>query len=143
MRKKNNFKSLIINQYTIASIGLVLLVFASIPLAKNLSKQYKINSEIEELQKEIEKMEAKNSELSELIGYLSSDQFVMEQARLNLNYKKPGEEMVVIKDADSLGDKKDEPQEQNTVYQIKGLENVKPPEKISNPSKWLSYFFDK
>jgi hypothetical protein len=58
-----------------------------------------------------------------------------------LNYKKPGEEMVVVKGTDSLSSENKEDQEKNSVYQIKGFENQKPKEKASNPSKWWNYFF--
>jgi cell division protein FtsB len=143
MRNKKNsaLKGMIFNRLTRVIFGMVMLVLISIPLGKNLIKQSGLNMEIEELRREIEKMEGKNNDLNSLIDYLSSDQFVMEQARMNLNYKKPGEEMVVVKGTDSLSASSKTEQQQDPIYQIKGFENQKPEKKAANPQKWWNYFF--
>ena len=119
-------------------IGLVVLVLISVPLARNMSKRYRVNDEINDLQREIDDLEGRNSELKNLVEYLNSDSFVEEQARLKLNYKKIGEEVFVIKDipvsSDSIFNKN------NPSYNIPGLDDGSF-KKDSNISKWWKYFF--
>jgi len=116
------------------AIGLVILVAISIPLAKNVSKQYNINNEVVQLNQEIETLEKKNTEFKEVLNFLESDQYVEEQARKNLNYKKEGEEIVVIKSRDET--KENESQKYKGSNQIENNNNLR-----SNPSKWWNYFF--
>lgn len=141
-RKKESLISKIFShKIFISLIGLAIIILISIPLAKNVSKRYVINQEIRKLQEEIQEMEKKNNELRKLAEYLESDQFIAEQARLNLNYKKEGEEMVVIKDKGSDA-KKNETVNTDSPFEIKGgHEEVKKP--ASNPRQWWDYFFNK
>lgn len=141
-RKKENFiKKIFTHNVSTSLIGLGIIIFISIPLAKNTSKRYDINQEIIKLQAEINEMEKKNTELSGMVEYLESDQFIAEQAKLNLNYKQAGEEMVVIKDKDAetasteTGDK-------NSVFDIKGIDKD-PKKPAGNPEQWWNYFFNK
>jgi len=112
------------------------------PLAKNIAKQYGINGEIKDLEKEISGVESKNSELKGLIDYLGSDQFAEEQARLNLNYKKKGEEVLVIDDEKYAGDASSTGKANTSPYTISGKDKVPPPPVIGNPTRWWRYFFE-
>jgi len=137
---KNKINNLIFHKASLTVIGLVLIVAISVPLARNLSKQYEVNQEIEQLEKEINRLDRKNKELKNLIDYLETDQFVDRQAREGLNFKKPGEEVVVIKDQDKLGSAtgsagNDLPQ----VYDLP--EASSQPQKTTNPERWWRYFF--
>lgn len=140
-KKENFFKRFYSHKIFISIVGLAIIIFISIPMAKNVSKRYTINQEISKLQNEINDIEKKNNELSKLTEYLESDQFITEQARLNLNYKKQGEEMIVIKDKDALNTKIED-DNKNTVFEMKGINNdQKKP--ASNPFLWWNYFFNK
>lgn len=119
----------------------MIIILISIPMAKNVSKRYDINKEIEKLQAEIKEMEKKNNELSKLADYLESDQFITEQAKLNLNYKNPGEEMVVIKDKDAENIKIED-DDKNSVFDMKAVDANKKKTK-KNPQQWWDYFFNK
>ena len=128
--KKNIFSKIISSQIFLTFLGLILIILISIPLAKNLSKRYYINQEIKDIEHEIISLESKNKDLGKLISYLESDQFVEEQARLNLGLKKKGEEVVVIKEVEEL-------------IAIKSAnENLEDFDtEATNPKRWLSYFF--
>ena len=137
-RKDSILFRLIYHRVTITLIGLVVLVSISIPLARNVSKQYKINNEIKELETEIARLESKNTELKKLMDYLESDQFIEEQARLNLSYKKVDESVVVVKPQDEgtdmvfgAGDT-DATKNQNLALALGGE---------SNAVNWWHYFF--
>jgi len=135
-RKKEIINNVLFRQSTLSLLGLVIFVAISVPLVKNINKQYKINTEISELEKEIDDFENKNIELNNTFKYLESDQFASEQARINLNYKKEGEEVVVIK---SLDDQI--AIESNNTYSVQGLNNKEENQKTSNATLWWRYFF--
>lgn len=138
-KKENIFKKIFTHKILISLMGLVLIILISIPLAKNASKRYEINQEISKLNEEIESMAKKNKELGGLINYLESDEFVAEQAKLNLNYKEAGEEVLVIKDKEAEN-AIIEDNVQNSPYDIK-KPALSPKKETSNPRKWLDYFF--
>lgn len=143
-KRKNFINRILFNQITMAIAGLLIIIAISYPLAKNVSKQYVVNKEIEELEKEISDLENKNLELSDVITYFESDQFTQEQARLNLNYKQKGEEVVVVKEKveQKNFDQVIKDDGNKTIYNIRGLNNVKPKKEINNPVRWWRYFFE-
>lgn len=136
-QKKNIIKLAFSKQTTLTVIGLLIIVFISIPLAKNVSKQYKVNKEIDSLKNEIGDLGNKNSQLKSLISYMQSDQFVDEKARLNLNYKQPGENVVVIKNEDK---KEIASQASGATSPEANDQNLK---SNNNFQKWLKYFLRK
>jgi cell division protein FtsL len=97
--KKEKFpRKYLFNEKILTFLLLLMIVLLSVPLYNNFHRRQKINREISDLEAEINQAENKNTELQKLIKYLESDQFVEEQARLNLNMKKPGESVTVVKD---------------------------------------------
>lgn len=98
--KKNNLpRKFLFNEKVLTVFLLLIVVLLSIPLYNNYHRRQKINREISDLEAEIKLAENKDTKLQKLIKYLESDQFVEEQARLNLNMKKPGESVAVVKDS--------------------------------------------
>jgi len=96
-------------------------------LAKGTIKNYKVDSEIENLQDEINNLERQNQELGQLIDYLKSDTFVEQEAKLKFGYKKSGETLVVIPNQE--------------IEEIKDTEEPISSE-LANPIKWWLYFFN-
>lgn len=129
-RKKTHITAL--NRKIITLIGLVIIILISIPLAKNITKRYRISQELKELNEEISELENKNKHFKELMVYMESDEYIEEQSRLNLGLKKEGEEVVVVQD--------------NKATILKNEQNVAGAPKFrrlsSNPGKWMAYFFD-
>lgn len=105
-------------------IFLFFLLISILPLIKNFSKQREINNELEELKAEIAQFEKDNVDLQALIEYLQSEESLEEQARLNLNLKKPNEEVIVIEPFIA---------EENIVEKEK--------EDLNNRQRWFKYFF--
>lgn len=132
---KNSGGKILFNQKFLALAGVVIIVLISIPLAKNISRRYEIDQEIKEMQREITELESKNSGLSGVISYLESDQFIEEQARLQLGLKKRGEEVAVIKESEGAGEFLI-----NKEGDLDGSINSN--ELISNAAKWWRYFFE-
>ncbi len=127
-RQAGKIKSIFYSPKFMTLIGFVVLVLICTPLAKNISKRYIIDKEISDLEQEIEDLESKNKDFKNLIGYLESDQFVEEQARLKLGLKKPGEEVIVLKE---------DPNASSTIVSAEEVDTS-----LTNPQKWWNYFFN-
>ena len=138
-RKKNYFEKLFFNPKFLSLLGLAAIILISLPFAKNAIKQYQINQEINGLKKQISALQNKNSDLKNFVSYLSSDQFAEEQARLNLGLKKPGEELTVIKSG--LSGTAPTSTTASSIFNITGYDKTTDKPKLTNPSKWLRYFF--
>lgn len=122
-----------LNPKTLIFLGLIIIIAISFPISKNISKKYKIDQEILELEKEIEAMESANSDFKKMISYLESDSFVEEQARLNLGLKKEGEKVVVIENIDQT----------NEINQKGNLASGFGAKENFFPMAWWDYFFEK
>ena len=112
-------------------MGFVILIFIGNSLSRNFDQHYIINEEIEDLEKEIEKTRNKNINLEKMIGYLESDQFTQEQARVNFGLKEEGESVAVIKIDNELSSYSD----------VIPEELMPTPEEKANVGKWREYFF--
>ena len=139
--KQNLLTRILFNQKTLALVGLAVIILISFPLAKNISQRYKISQEIKELESEINNLENQNTNLKEFIGYLESDQFVEERARLNLGLKKEGEEVAVIS-GEAAKIQNNGNKEEGATTGIFGIEKEEPAKPAGNPRKWWRYFFN-
>ncbi|MFH1744936.1 MAG: septum formation initiator family protein [bacterium] len=133
--KERNTKTgkLFMKQASVAIVCLVIAVAIGAPLVKKVNKQRAVNKEIRELEEEIKELEGKNSELKTFLEYLDSDQYIDEQARLNLNYKKTGEEVAVITGLENAENSLKNSNTKAEDSEAKGS--------ISNPQKWFKHFF--
>ncbi len=126
--KSNSFlTSLFSNQRFLAIIGLVFLVLIIFPLARTYSQKRAVEKEITDVKKQISEFESTNKDLKDMIDYLNSDQSLEEEARLNLNLKKSGEQVVVINDVEN---------------KLITSSIVAPAKNKNNLAKWRDYFFN-
>ena len=84
--------------------------------------------------------------MSEVIDYLQSNTFAEKEARVNLDMKKSGEKVVVIKEdkqqKNLLNTSTGEGGEElDSVFMVNGLENAPEPIVKVNSQKWWDYFF--
>lgn len=125
--KPNNFfYRLFSSQRFLAIVGLVFLLLITFPLARTYTQKRLVEKEIEGVKKEISDFESTNQELKDMIAYLESDQSLEEQARLNLNLKKPDEKVIVIETVKSSST-------ESEINKTTTLED--------NFTKWWRYFF--
>ena len=123
-KKKSILPDLIFSKFFLI-LCIILFVTVLFALAKGTVRSYKVSSEIQELQDEINQLERQNQEFEQLVDYLKSETFVEQEAKLKLGYKKPGENLVII------------PQEELSE-EIEGENKY---QEFSNPAKWWAYFF--
>lgn len=93
-------------------------------------RDYKIRREIGSLQQEVRRLEKKKLETLSILNYVSSPDFVEEKARLELNMRKPGEQVLVIPEVSvSTTVSNEQVEELGKKY-------------LNNPAKWWYYFMD-
>jgi len=130
------FKSFFTSQLLWLVIIVSVIVYLTWPLLNNVQKKSQIDREIAQLQAEMAKEQSQHNEFKKIINYLESDQFAEEQARLNLNLKRPGENVV------SLKDDSDQASSGLELTQSNDQPQIAPPFSVKNRlDKWLDYFF--
>lgn len=107
---------------------LAIISMVALSYARAYYQHYKIQKEIESLQEEIQFLQKKKLESIEILNYVTSNTFVEEKARTELNKKKPGENVLFI--------------EQDTTVVENATEETAQEgrQDRSNPVKWLYYF---
>ena len=110
-------------------IALVCVFLVAFGYARAYYQDYKIRQEINVLQDEVKRLEHKKLESMEILKYVTSDAFVEEKARTELNLKKPGENVMVVTNPEV---------EKSPLLLGEGEGEVSSP--LSNPVKWW-YFF--
>lgn len=100
--------------------------------ARAYFKDYAFREEVRRLEGEIEKLEKKKLESIELLKYVSSTSYIEDTARLDLNLKKPGEQVLFIERSGKEGER---------VVNSEGVNGGG--QEISNPLKWWYYFIHK
>lgn len=108
-----------------ASIIVLLIIFS---LAQEVNRRLQVQNQIHELQSQVDSMQKHLVELQQLNEYFRTSDYKERLAREQLNYKAPGEKVVLIPETSSS-------QEQQTTQQTQ-----KTPSQ-SNPTKWWYLFF--
>ncbi|MDD5290081.1 MAG: septum formation initiator family protein [Patescibacteria group bacterium] len=103
-------------------LALLLALFIGLAFFQENRRQGKINSRLNELRLEAQKLETSNLELARLLSYSESKDYLELQARQNLNYKKEGEGVIIIN------------RDENSKNQT--LKDTRP-----NWQKWVEYVF--
>lgn len=131
MKKKsdNKIKNVVSSRWFLV-IALVVAVFFVFIFARAYYQDYKVRQEIKSLKDEVKKLEMKKLESMEILKYVTSDDFVEEKARLELNMQEPGEKVIIF---DNVGSTV-----QETITQLQTEAVV-----LSNPIKWWYYFIHK
>ncbi len=128
-----------------SKLFLFLITLALIAVVVNVGREsyrkYQLTQEIGQLKLEIERLEGRNNQLSDLMGYFKEEPYLEKEARLKLNLKKPGEKVIILSD---------EPDEQiNNESLVGGSDSqgdnqvsiIQSSEGIANYWKWWEYFF--
>jgi len=121
-------ESKIKNFFSSANLLLVLtiiLIFLICSLARQTIKYFTIKKEINNLEKDIEKMEKKNLEMSASLEYLNSEFYKEKETRLKFGLQKPGEKVIILVPSKN----------QEEIEVVPSLRRE------SNLIKWWRYFF--
>ena len=110
--------------------GVVLFIFFGWAALNEYLRERAIDAEVNELKQTIADFESKNGELKSSLSYIQTPEFQELEAKRQLGLVKDGENVIIfsdkpsgkIKSSDNETDGEDAPQ-------------------LSNPQKWLNYFF--
>lgn len=124
---ENRLKTIFASRWFLA-VAMVLLLLLVMAYARAYYQNYQIDQEIQRLQDETKKLEARKMETLDLLKYVKSSDYVEKQARTELNLVKDGEQVAVISGsrAGATGQSTD-----------KVVESTK----MVNLIKWWRYFF--
>lgn len=129
MKKELNAKR-VISSKLFLFLGVIILGFLIFSFGKKFLESREIDREIKEAGDEIARLEAKDNELESFLNFLSTDDFLEQEARLKFNLQKPGESVVIVPGAGvktaNSGDEKESAGDNRT---------------LGNPQKWWNYFF--
>jgi len=139
-RTDRSFIQRLIRWRYLVVVNLIVVLFLSMSLGREVVRNSTIDAEISALETEAEELTARNIEISELKTAMQTESFIEREARLKLGMKKPGETVVVVQD--------DVPQQEqltddayDPLGYVMGMEESR--EVVANPTKWWYYFFDK
>lgn len=137
-KNKNKKRNAIWRQLLFFVILLSLIYPLSTSFYRNYQKSEELQGDIDEYKNAVTDLKSKKFELRRYLDYVKSDEFVSQQARLSLNYKKQGEEVFVVKNDGEMTESGATGEKFNKYGIID--------EKISenhgnNISKWRDYFF--
>lgn len=112
----------------VLAILTILVVFSA---TRAIYRDYMVDKKIAKLQNKVDDLNQEKLESMKLLEYVSSKGFAKKKARSQLNMKKPGEKVAIIKNKDKLDKNKE-------AIKVDSKDKQK---KISNPVKWFNYFF--
>ncbi len=111
-------------------VGFFVIIILALNFVRGYYQKYKVDQEILLLKEEISSLERKKIESMEILEYVSSEAFVEEKARTELNMKKEGEKVIYIKQGSVTEKKSNQKKEPRNIIG----------QNVSNPVKWWYYF---
>jgi cell division protein FtsB len=113
--------------------ALLVLIFLTVNAGRESYNRYQLSKEISRLEMEKKQIEKRNSYLAGLMNYYKDESYLEEQARLKLNLKKSGENVVVIERS----------RDKNGINEeVGGTESPALEKETANYWKWWEYFFE-
>lgn len=107
--------------------AVVFLLFILSALVQEMNRRMQVQKEVARLEQEVRSLDKAVMEMSNLNQYFRSEAYKERMAREKLNYRAPGEEVVLLPDERSVGDEAREDTEKIV--------------KLSIPMHWWRIFF--
>ncbi len=111
----------------VLAINLVLVGFVGWSLAGEIAQGNKVSSDLSDLKAKIAGLQKQNQDYSDVFSRIDSPGFVDKEARLKLGYQKPGEQVLLLKDA--------------VTAPLSPVSDDNGGSGLGNPQKWWRYFF--
>lgn len=108
--------------------GFIITAFIIFANVRAFYRDRSIRQEIAKLEQQRQQLSQKKLESMEILQYVTSEDFVEETARTELNLKKPGERVIIVKSQDTQSEL------------IENQRHIQTRQEKSNPVKWLYYF---
>jgi cell division protein FtsB len=131
MMAENKFKKFLSSRVCIFLL-LLAFIWLGLVLVKAFYKKYQLDREISNLKTEIEKLDKKEKELSTLLDYFGSQNYLEKEAKEKLNLRKEGENVVMVPEAALSG---------QLIQKEAAEKNESETKTENNFIKWWKYFF--
>jgi len=132
-RSSSFFKSKIV-----LSISVVVLIFFLVGLVREIISRREINKQVSSLENQIDGLKSQNSQIGELINTWQDGGRLEKEARLRLGLQKPGEKTIIISQPEPIiSSSKSLADVTNIPSELSEMSN----DSVSNPAKWIHYFF--
>lgn len=95
MNSRGRFWAVVTSRFFLL-IALVAIIIVVVALINGWRRGRELAQEVETLHDKISTYEKKNQELGELMTYFQTDDYAEREARLRLNLKLPGEQVVIL-----------------------------------------------
>ena len=117
----------------IIALSLALLLVVGVSTLRETYSDWKVDREIQDLQSQVDGLEGRKFQISELLDRLNSADVLDREARVRLGMQKPGEKVMILQGANlnPTGDSS-----APTVPDPAAVQDQR-----SNPQKWFAYFF--
>ena len=115
-------------------LGSILLIFLSVSFVRSTFKVIKSSGRLDEVNEEVRDLEAEKTRLEKEIEYKSTEEYIEEKARNELNLVKPGEKVYVVTGTKQGGITNEE-NVLSSQNEVSGM-------KDSNYYMWYRLFFD-
>lgn len=112
----------------IAAVAGIVVFFLLISLAQEVNRQWQVQREVQRLEAQVHQQQIAMVELEHLNQYFRTDDYKERLAREKLNYKAPGEQVVLLPDQELAPAAADKPQAQAD-------------QPLSIPRLWWNAFF--
>ena len=109
------------------SVNLLLIGFVGWSLAREVGQGNAVSADLNNLKRQISGLEVQNNGYADTISKLGTPGFVEREARLKLGYQKPGEQVLMLRDA--------------ATAPAASAQTAEGTSSLSNPQKWWRYFF--
>lgn len=127
-KKYKQFLSLISSKLFLL-VGFLIVAMLIYNVGQGLVQREQVSDEIQALKDEIASLEKDESELTQLLSYFESDEYVRQEGKMKFGLKEEGERLVVINDT----------HEQEKPH-LAITQEVQ--EELTNPQKWWRFFFN-
>ena len=117
----------ILNSKLFTSLAVVIVLWLTISSVNVNLQREKVNREVKNVESKITEVQDDINYLNKFLAYFHTPDFLEKEARLKLNYKDPGEEVVFIY------------KDKNVKNEPESISFIELLEKIPNYKKWALY----
>lgn len=136
-KKKKTGLGVLLRKKKLLAVNIIAVFLLAWGFVGEYVRSRDMQSEIDRLETEAVELREHNEELALMSERYSTSSMLEREARMKLNMKMPGEEVVVIREADQVI------MESQTEQEIIQETEVVDSQAISNIRKWYNHFFPK
>ena len=118
---------------TFLIIALAVMTVFAFGFARAYYQDYKVKREIRQLEDELSRLEKRKLESVEILKYVTSNTYVEDAARTELNMQAPAEHVIFLQDT----------QDNSAIQDSVGEVAIEDGQNMPNPVKWFYYFIHK